>query len=48
LQHAKFDGGLSNPPPASMAGATDWFMKFLERKRALTGEKVEGTKSHVE
>jgi hypothetical protein len=48
LQHTKFDGELSNPPPASMAGATDWFMKFLERKRVLTGEKVEGRKSHVE
>jgi hypothetical protein len=39
LQHTKLDGGLSNPPPASMAGATDWFMKFLERKRALTNER---------
>jgi hypothetical protein len=46
FQHTKFDEGLINPPPASMAGATDWFMKFLDRKRALTGEKVEGRKSH--
>jgi DNA repair exonuclease SbcCD ATPase subunit len=51
LQHTKFDGGLSNLPPASFARATDWFMNFLERKRALTGEKVEkveGRKSRVE
>jgi hypothetical protein len=47
-QHTKFDGGLSNRPPASNAGATDWFTKFLERKRALTSEKVEGRKSHIE
>ena len=33
LQHTKFDGGLSNLPPASGVGATDWFKKFLERKR---------------
>jgi hypothetical protein len=33
LQHTKFDGGLSNLPPASGAGATDWFKKFLERRR---------------
>ena len=37
LRHAKFDKGLSNLPAASIAGATDWLMKFLERKRALTG-----------
>jgi hypothetical protein len=48
LQHTKFNGGLSNRPPASNAGATDWFTKFLERKRALTREKVEGRKSHIE
>ena len=33
MQHTKFDGGLSNLPPASGVGATDWFKKFLERKR---------------
>ena len=48
LQHTKFDGGLTNLPPASVAGATDWFKKFLERKRALTGGKAERRKSHVE
>jgi hypothetical protein len=48
LQHTKFDRGLSNRPPASNAGATDWFTKFQERKRALTSEKVEGRKSHIE
>ena len=37
LRHATFDKGLSNLPAASIAGATDWLMKFLERKRALTG-----------
>jgi DNA repair ATPase RecN len=37
LRHAKFDKGQSNLPAASIAGATDWLMKFLERKRALTG-----------
>ena len=47
LQHTKFDGS-HNLPPASVAGATDWFKKFLERKRSLTGEKVERGKSHVE
>jgi hypothetical protein len=46
LQHTKFDGGLD--PPESVAGATDWFKKFLERKRALTGGKAERRKSHVE
>ena len=45
LQHTKFDGGLSNLPPASVAGATEWFKKFLERKRALVGEKVEPGKA---
>jgi hypothetical protein len=45
FQHTKFDGGLSNRPPTSNAGATDWFAKFLERKRALTSEKVEGSKT---
>jgi uncharacterized coiled-coil DUF342 family protein len=45
LQRTKFDGGLSNLPPASKAEATDWFKKFLERKRALTSEKVEGSKT---
>jgi hypothetical protein len=39
LQHTKFDGDMSNLPPASNAGATDWFMKFLERKRALTSKR---------
>ena len=48
LQHTKLDGGLSNRPPTSNAGATDWFTKFLERKRALTSKKVEGRKSHIE
>jgi hypothetical protein len=48
LQHTKFDGSLSNLPPASVAGATEWFKKFLERKRELTGEKAERRKSHVE
>jgi hypothetical protein len=48
LQHIKFDASLSKLPPASIAGANDWFMKFVERKRALTGEKVEGRKSRVE
>jgi hypothetical protein len=46
LQHTEFDGGLD--PPESVAGATDWFKKFLERKRALTGGKAERRKSHVE
>ena len=45
LQHTKVDEGLSNLPPARIVGATDWFMKFLERKRALTGEKVNGRKA---
>jgi hypothetical protein len=40
LHHTKFDGGLSNRAPTSKAGATDWFTKFLDRKRALTSEKV--------
>jgi DNA-binding protein H-NS len=31
LQHIKFDASLSKLPPASIAGATDWFMKFVER-----------------
>jgi uncharacterized coiled-coil DUF342 family protein len=42
LQHTKFDEGLSNPPPTSNTGATDWFTKFLERERALIREKVAG------
>jgi hypothetical protein len=41
LQHTN-DGGLTNPPPTSNPGATDWFTKFLERKRALIREKVAG------
>jgi hypothetical protein len=48
LHHTKFDRALSNPPPASTAGGTDWFTKFLERKRALFGEKVDGRKKRVE
>ena len=48
LQHTKFDRGLSNLPPAPTASATDWFTKFLERKRVLTGEKVKGRKSHAD
>jgi DNA repair ATPase RecN len=47
LQHTKFDEGPGNLPPVSVTGATDWFKKFLERKRALAGEK-ERRKSHVE
>jgi DNA repair exonuclease SbcCD ATPase subunit len=46
LHPAKFDIGLSNLPPASIA--SDWFMKFLERKQALIGEKVTGRKSDAE
>ena len=46
LHHTKFDLGLSNLPPASIAA--DWFMKFSERKRALIGEKVMGRKSDAE
>ena len=46
LHPAKFDIGLSNLPPASIA--SDWFMKFLERKQALIGEKVVGRKSGAE
>ena len=43
LHHSKFDLGLSNLPPASIAA--DWFMKFSERKQALIGQKVMGRKS---
>ena len=46
LHHTKFDLGLSNLPPASIAA--DWFMKFSERKQALIGEKVVGRKSDAE
>jgi uncharacterized coiled-coil DUF342 family protein len=46
LHHTKFDLGLSNLPPASIAA--DWFMKFSERKQALIGEKVMGRKSDAE
>jgi DNA repair exonuclease SbcCD ATPase subunit len=46
LHPAKFDRGLSNSPPASIA--TDWFMKFLERKHALIGKKVTDRKSGAE
>jgi uncharacterized protein (UPF0335 family) len=47
LQHdTKFDRGLSSPPPASIA--TDWSMKFLERKHALIGKKVTDRKSGAE
>ena len=43
LHHTKFDLGLSNLPPASIAA--DW---FIERKQALIGEKVVGRKSDAE
>ncbi len=46
LHHTKFDLGLSNLPPASIAA--DWFMKFSERKQALIGDKVMGRKSDAE
>ena len=46
LHHTKFDLGLSNLPPASIAA--DWFMKFSERKQALIGEKLRGRKSDTE
>jgi hypothetical protein len=46
LHHTKFDLGLSNLPPASIAA--DWLMKFSERKQALIGEKVVGRKSDAE
>ena len=46
LHHTKFDLGLSNLPPASIAA--DWFMKFSERKQALIGEKAMGRKSDAE
>ena len=46
LHRTKFDLGLSNLPPASIAA--DWFMKFSERKQALIGEKVRGRKSDTE
>jgi len=46
LHHTKFDLGMSNLPPASIAA--DWFMKFSERKQALIGEKVMGRKSDAE
>ena len=42
LHHTKFDLGLSNLPPASIA------LKFSERKQALIGEKVMGRKSDAE
>jgi hypothetical protein len=45
LQNTKFDGGQSNVPPVSVAGATDWFKKFLERMRALIDEKVSAGKA---
>ena len=46
LHRTKFDLGLSNLPPASIAA--DWFLKFSERKQALIGEKVRGRKSDTE
>src|SRR4051812_15117017 len=46
LHHTKFDRGLSNLPPASIA--IDWFMKFLERKQALIGKKVRDRKNEAE
>jgi phage tail tape-measure protein len=46
LHPAKFDIGLSNRPLASIA--TDWFMKFLERKQAISGEKVTDRKGDAE
>jgi phage tail tape-measure protein len=38
LQHTKFDGGLTNRHSTSNAGTTDWFTRFLDRKRALTSK----------
>jgi hypothetical protein len=37
LQHTKFAGGLSNRHSTD-AGTTDWFTRFLDRKRALTSK----------
>ena len=45
-QNTQFDRGLSNLAPASIA--TDWSMKFLERKQALIGKKVRDRKSETE
>jgi hypothetical protein len=38
LQHTKFDGGPSNQHSTANAGTTDWFTRFLDRKRALTSK----------
>jgi sulfite reductase alpha subunit-like flavoprotein len=38
LQHTKSDGGPSNRNATSNADATDWFTRFLDRKRALTSK----------
>ena len=45
-QNTQFDRGLSNLAPASIA--TDWSMKFLERKQALIGKNVRDRKSEAE
>ena len=47
LQHAKFDGGLSDLSPTLTASATDWFKSFLKRKQVLTGE-IKGTESYAD
>jgi hypothetical protein len=40
LSHSKLVGDQAARPSTSDGGPTDWFARFLDRKRALTGESV--------